>query len=88
MAGERHHTIIVSTYREVATFRPPRLQWLPIKARSKSRLGLVLPFIMFSTSFFVLALELAGLARAGTTVWSGSFDYYATVQDFDECEFL
>ncbi|KAF8918991.1 hypothetical protein CPB85DRAFT_1430142 [Mucidula mucida] len=39
---------------------------------------------MFSTSFFVLALELAGLARAGTTVWSGSFDYYATVQDFDE----
>ncbi|KAF9016992.1 hypothetical protein BDZ89DRAFT_389698 [Hymenopellis radicata] len=39
---------------------------------------------MFSTSHLVLASVLAGLSRAGTTVWSGSFDNYATVEDFDE----
>ena len=32
-----------------------------------------------SLSTFVLA------ARAGTTIWSGNFDYYATVADFDTC---
>ncbi|KAF9019031.1 hypothetical protein BDZ89DRAFT_1044158 [Hymenopellis radicata] len=39
---------------------------------------------MFSTSHLVLASVLAGLSRAGTTVWSGSFDNYATVRIFDE----
>lgn len=29
---------------------------------------------------------LARLASAGTTIWSGSFNAYPTVADFDQCE--
>lgn len=43
---------------------------------------------MFSiSSRLVAGLALAGLARAGTTVWSGSFDQYKTVEDFDAWSF-
>ena len=40
---------------------------------------------MFSSLLVFLGV---GLVRAGTTVWSGSFDNYATVADFDKCEWL
>ncbi|KIY71067.1 glycoside hydrolase family 131 protein [Cylindrobasidium torrendii FP15055 ss-10] len=43
---------------------------------------------MFSIpSHLVVGLALAGLTRAGTTVWSGSFDQYKTVEDFDTWSF-
>ena len=33
-----------------------------------------------------LLSSLLGLAEAGTTIWSGSFNAFATSADFDKCE--
>lgn len=37
---------------------------------------------------WVLLSALAGAVHAGTVVWSGSFNPYATVADFDKCKSL
>lgn len=47
-------------------------------------LGVRSTLALFNMKYSPLLLFAAG-ARAGTTIWSGSFNAYSTVADFDNC---